>query len=115
MQKIVEQISNALTLKGFSIYFSKLIEGLLTERYEIKFSKGNIDYKIQIYEAIEKYPGFINYNYKPSNLTNLIDLIIESMKAPYQSCKYGSTTGKDFYLKINSRNSYYDIYVDKIE
>ena len=111
MEKIAKILSAALLKDDFVINICDFVEGFLTERYEIRFSKGNIDYKIQIFEAVADYPGFINFEYEPTDLKEIVKLVHESLiKAKYQIGKFGSSTGKDFDSKISQKNFHYDIY-----
>lgn len=115
MEIVAKLLTDALAKDRFSINACGLNEGFLTERYEIRFSKENRDYKIQIFEAVVEYPGFINYDYEPTELKKISNLITKTIKeANLQIGKFGSSSGRDFYVKINSDEKYYDIYLDSL-
>ncbi|NHJ04647.1 MAG: hypothetical protein EAX90_07485 [Candidatus Heimdallarchaeota archaeon] len=116
MDKVTKVLTDALLENDFIINSCEFKEGFLTERYEIRFSKDNCDYKIQIFEAVADYPGFINYNFEPIDLNEIVKFIHKSLiKTKYQIGKFGSSTGKDYYFKISQKDIHYDVYLDIID
>ncbi|HUS51621.1 MAG TPA: hypothetical protein VMZ91_15755 [Candidatus Paceibacterota bacterium] len=114
MDKVAKVLTDALLENDFIINTCEFKEGFLTERYEIRFSKDNFDYKIQIFEAVADYPGFINYDYELGDLKEIVKFVLEALKrVNFEIGKMGSSTSKDFYIKIKNEEFFFDIYIDR--